>query len=81
MIERLKNLNVDDLEITSDFLSSESFRIVFLGELSERRNDLISRLIETGSDEARYKIQMIDEILGFSSEIGDELKSRKDSMG
>lgn len=79
MMEITQNASLDDLEITVDFLSHPSFVMIFLGELLDRRSDMIETLIAKGEDECRYKVQMIDEVIGLRDEILAELKSRKDN--
>lgn len=80
MSERLSEVILDDLEITLDFLDSESWRNVFLGELLERRADMLEVLLDKGGDEMRFKIQMLDEVIGLREDISAELKSRKSQM-
>ena len=81
MIEHAKDATLDDLEIAVDFLENPSVHMVFLGELLDRRGDMLESLIDNGGDEYRYKIQMIDEIINLRDEIIAELKSRKDEDG
>ena len=77
MMERVHEATLDDLEITVDFLDHPSIVAIFLGELLDRRNDMLESLIDKGGDEQRYKIQMIDEVIGLRDEIFMELKSRR----
>jgi hypothetical protein len=77
MSERLNEALIDDLEITMDFFGSLSVQNVYFGELKDRRQDLVDRLIDTGDDEFRFKIQMLDEVFSISEEIEEEFKTRK----
>lgn len=72
-----ETLDLDDLEITIDAFDSPIVKNVFLMVLQSRKTDLIEELIETGSDDLRHKIKMIDEIFEFIAEIKEELKIRK----
>lgn len=76
----IEHANIDDLEITLDMLGCDSVTTVFLGELLDRRADLIDDLVRNGTQESRFKIQMIDEIFDIKEEILSELKSRKSEM-
>lgn len=77
MSERLKECIADDLEITLDFFTNTSVQNVFFGELADRRAELVESLIDTGKDEDRFRIKMLDEVFGIAEEIQEELKTRK----
>ena len=53
MMDRIKDATLSDLEITIDFLDHTAIATVFLGELMDRRNDLLEALIDKGGDEKR----------------------------
>jgi len=77
MIDRIADAVLDDLEMAMDYLDSAPMRNVFLGELLDRKADMLEALVDKGGDEMRFKIQMIDEVINLREEIGAELKARK----
>lgn len=77
---RIANALIDDLELVVDLFDNESVRDIFLGELLEKKADMIENLIREGGDEYRFKIQMIDEIFEIREDIIRELKTRKGQM-
>jgi len=70
-----EEITKDDLETTADFLENYSVQLVFFGRLRERRSEILESLIESGKEEDRFRVQMIDEVLETASDIREELKS------
>lgn len=70
---------LEELERCLDNVRDPCFQKIFYGKLGELRADFIKELIETGKDEPRFRIKMIDDILGIEDEIFEEWRARKNS--
>ena len=75
----MTNATVDEMIRCHDMMMSPAFRNVFVAKAVERRADLLSELLDSGSEEARFRVKMLDEILCYEADILDEIKSRNGS--
>lgn len=72
-------VNLFDMENCFHAMGSEAVRKVFFNHLEEIRTGYVETLINKESPEARYKIQMIDEVFSFEEELMSRIKDRKNS--
>jgi len=60
-------------------IQAPAFREVYEAKMIERRDDLLEELLDTGSEEARFRVKMINEILCYEDDILEEIKFRNES--
>ena len=71
--------SVNEKEKCLDGLRDPDVDKLFFGWLRDLRKDYLESLVQTGDPSFRFKVQMIDEVLSFESDLYEEWKSEKQS--
>jgi hypothetical protein len=73
------NGSMTQIERCLDNLRDPDTQLVFIEWMKDKREDLLEELISKGGDGPRFKVQMLDEVIGFEEELSDFWKAKKES--